>query len=62
MGRSAAMVPERDEKAVEVTTLDEEIAMILTAIEEETVPERLTNLAIDLQQALMQRKQRQNPS
>ncbi|MGI6852735.1 hypothetical protein [Mesorhizobium sp. 1B3] len=62
MGRSAAMVPERDEKAVEVTTLDEEIAMILTAIEEETVPERLTNLAIDLQQALTQRKQRQNPS
>lgn len=62
MGRSAAIVPEREEKAVEVTTLDDELALILTAIEEEAVPERLTTLAIELQQALIQRKQRQNPN
>lgn len=62
MGRSAAIVPEREEKAVEVTTLDDEIALILTAIEEEAVPERLTKLAVELQQALMQRRQRLNPN
>jgi hypothetical protein len=62
MGRSAAIIPEKDERTVDVTTLDDEIALILTAIEEEAVPERLTNLAIELQRALMERRQRQNPS
>lgn len=62
MGRSAAIVPEKEEKAVEVATLDDEIALILRAIEEEPVPQRLTTLAIELQQALMQRRRRQNPN
>ncbi|HWK65015.1 MAG TPA: hypothetical protein VNS34_08745 [Rhizobiaceae bacterium] len=62
MGRSAAIVPEKEERGAEVTNLDDEIALILRAIEEEAVPQRLTTLALELQQALVQRTRRQNPN
>lgn len=67
MGRSAAVVPESHEKSldvksVDVSTLDDEIASILAAIEEEKVPERLLSLASMLQEALVQQRQRQNPN
>ncbi|UCI09632.1 hypothetical protein [Mesorhizobium sp. B1-1-8] len=36
--------------------IDEEIASLLTAIEQEKVPDRLNKLAIELQNALIQKR------
>ncbi|WP_181176162.1 hypothetical protein [Mesorhizobium sp. B2-3-4] len=36
--------------------MDQEIATLLSAIEQEKVPDRLTQLAIDLQNALIQKR------
>ncbi|MDX8528961.1 hypothetical protein RFM68_31290 [Mesorhizobium sp. MSK_1335] len=37
-------------------TIDQEIASLLTAIEQEKVPDRLIKLAIELQNALIQKR------
>ncbi|WP_292251137.1 hypothetical protein [Mesorhizobium sp.] len=38
--------------------MDQEIASLLTAIEREKVPDRLTRLALELQNALIEKAQR----
>ncbi|MER9326887.1 hypothetical protein NKJ26_09005 [Mesorhizobium sp. M0152] len=38
--------------------VDREIASLLTAIEQEQVPDRLTKLAIELQNALVEKRRR----
>jgi len=62
MGRSAVTVPEPDEHRIETSTLTDEIASLLVAIEDERVPDRLLKLALELQEALSIQKQRRNPS
>ena len=39
--------------------MDQEIALLLTAIEQERAPDRLTKLAIDLQNALIEKRRRE---
>jgi hypothetical protein len=39
--------------------LDSEIASLLSAIEQEKVPDRLTQLAIELQNALVQKRRKE---
>ncbi|RUW63893.1 hypothetical protein [Mesorhizobium sp. M7A.F.Ca.US.008.03.1.1] len=39
-------------------TVDQEIASLLAAIEQEKVPDRLTKLAMDLQNALVEKRRR----
>lgn len=43
---------QRDLCAQAIQSLDQEIASLLTAIEREKVPDRLTRLALELQNAL----------
>lgn len=62
MGRSALVAPESQEKQIDLATLDDRIASILVAIEEEKVPERLLGLASELQQALLIHRQRRHPN
>ena len=47
---------QRDFGPQENLSLDQEIASLLKAIEQEKVPDRLTKLAIELQNALIQRR------
>ncbi len=60
MGRSAAIDREERNSTIEMAKLDGEIALLLSAIEEESVPEHLTRLAVKLEEALVERKRRQN--
>lgn len=46
----------------EMSSLDDEIRNILCAVETETVPDRLLQLAMELQDALVQRRERQSPN
>lgn len=62
MGRSATIALEVRNSTVEIATLDDEIASILTVIETEFVPEHLARLAANLQEALLERKRRLNPN
>lgn len=62
MGRSAAVVTELQNDAIEMASLDDDIASILVAIEAETVPQHLTSLAVKLQEALLERKRRNVPN
>ncbi|WP_081738644.1 hypothetical protein [Mesorhizobium ciceri] len=39
-------------------TVDQEIASLLAAIEQEKIPDRLTKLAMELQDALVQKRRR----
>ncbi|WP_198021706.1 hypothetical protein [Mesorhizobium sp. WSM3224] len=45
-----------------ILSIDKEIASLLTAIEQENVPDRLTKLAIELQNALIQKRRREMES
>ena len=47
---------QRDLCAQAIQSLDQEIASLLTAIERETVPDRLTRLALELQNALVEKR------
>ncbi|MGX7877474.1 hypothetical protein ACVDG5_036995 [Mesorhizobium sp. ORM6] len=47
---------QRDPASKASLSIDKEIALLLTAIEQEKVPDRLTRLAIDLQNALIQKR------
>lgn len=49
---------EAEAVAVDPATLEAQVRLILTAIEGETVPDRLLELAIALQSALAQQKQK----
>lgn len=62
MGRSAVIIPDQRTKTIDLTTLDDEIASILMAIETESVPEHLTELAVKFQDALVERKRSRNPN
>jgi hypothetical protein len=39
-------------------TVDQEIASLLAAIEQEKIPDRLTKLAVELQDALVEKRRR----
>ncbi|TIV82931.1 MAG: hypothetical protein E5V93_07175 [Mesorhizobium sp.] len=47
---------QRDLCAQAIQSLDQEIAFLLTAIEREKVPDRLTRLALELQNALIEKR------
>jgi hypothetical protein len=47
---------QRDLCAQAIQNLDQEIASLLTAIEREKVPDRLTRLALELQNALIEKR------
>ncbi|PBC07650.1 hypothetical protein CK230_25255 [Mesorhizobium sp. WSM3859] len=47
---------ERDLCAQAIQSLDQEIASLLTAIEREKVPDQLTRLALELQNALIEKR------
>lgn len=47
---------QRDLCAQAIQSLDQEIASLLTAIEQEKVPDRLTRLALELQNALIEKR------
>ncbi|TIU89548.1 MAG: hypothetical protein E5V74_15020 [Mesorhizobium sp.] len=47
---------QRDLCAQAIQSLDQEIASLLTAIEREEVPDRLTRLALELQNALIEKR------
>ncbi|PBC06940.1 hypothetical protein [Mesorhizobium sp. WSM3859] len=47
---------QRDLCVQAIQSLDQEIASLLTAIEREKVPDRLTRLALELQNALIEKR------
>lgn len=47
---------QRDFDPQENLSVDQEIASLLTAIEQEKIPDRLTKLALQLQNALIQKR------
>lgn len=47
---------QRDLCAQAIQSLDQEIASLLTAIEREKIPDRLTRLALELQNALIEKR------
>lgn len=61
MSRPIADLVESQPTPPELSSLDDEIRNILSAVEAETAPERLLQLATELQNALVQRRQRQSP-
>ena len=62
MSRPIADLTESQSTPPELSSLDDEIRNILRAVEAETVPDRLLQLAMELQDALVQRRQRQSPN
>jgi hypothetical protein len=62
MARSTANIAESGPQKIEISTLDDRIASILTAIEQEKTPERLLKLAEELQAQLALRRQRAEPN
>jgi hypothetical protein len=53
---------EGGERWIDLETLDDRIAALLTAIEGEKIPERLLKLAGDLQNELVIRRQMKSPN
>jgi hypothetical protein len=62
MPRTTAHTDDGERQKIDHFTVDDGIAAILLAIEQETIPERLLTLASDLQKALMLQRQRQKPN
>ena len=62
MPRTTAEIDNGDKQKIDHVTLDDGIASILAAIEQETIPERLLMLACDLQKALADQRQRPKPN
>jgi hypothetical protein len=64
MSRIMSDVTERESERqkVEISTLDDRIAALLTEIEQEKVPERLLELASALQEALLLHRRRHSPN
>lgn len=62
MPRTTAHTDDGERQKIDHFTVDDGIASILVAIEQETIPERLLALASDLQKALMLQRQRQKPN
>jgi hypothetical protein len=59
MARSLSQVGNSDGQKLSIETIDDEIAALLLAIEEEKVPTQLQELALKLQAALANRKSRE---
>jgi hypothetical protein len=62
MSRTTAPTDDGERQKIDHFTVDDGIASILVAIEQETIPERLLALASDLQKALVLQRQRQKPN
>jgi hypothetical protein len=64
MSRTTTDITERESERqkVDISTLDDRIAALLTEIEQEKVPERLLELASALQEALLLHRRRQSPN
>ena len=62
MPRTMEFVAEGQNFAAKAATLDDRIKLMLAAIEGETVPNRLLELALALQSALAEQNQKQTPS
>jgi hypothetical protein len=61
MRRSTVDVSDTDQ-ASDGAVIDSQISSLLVAIESEKIPERLLQLARDLQSALLVQRQRRNPN
>lgn len=61
MRRSTVDVSDPDQ-ASDGAVIDSQISSLLVAIESEKIPERLLQLARDLQSALLVQRQRRNPN
>ena len=62
MPRTTAPTDDGERQKIDHFTVEEGIASILVAIEQETIPERLLTLASELQKALSQQRQRRKPN
>ena len=62
MPRTTELVAEGQNSASEAVSLDDRIKLVLAAIEGETVPDRLLELGMALEQALAERKQKLRPN
>ena len=62
MTRITSHADEGEQQKIDHFTVDDGIASILVAIEQETIPERLLALASDLQKALTLQRQRRKPN
>jgi hypothetical protein len=64
MSRTTTEITENDteQRKIDISTLDDRIAALLTEIEQEKLPERLLELASALQEALQFHRRRQSPN
>jgi hypothetical protein len=62
MRRSTVDASDTPDQASDGAAIDNQISSLLVAIESEKVPERLLQLARDLQSALLVQRQRRNPN
>ena len=62
MAQDVPQLPTFSTLGSETDSADDQIDRVLDAIEDETVPDRLLSLAIQLQEALVEQRRRRNPS
>ena len=62
MAQDVPQLPTFSTLGSETHLAEEQLHRLLDAIEDETVPDRLLSLAIQLQEALVEQRRRRNPS
>ena len=62
MAQDVPQLPTFSTLGSETDSADDQIDRVLDAIEDETVPDRLLSLAIQLQESLVEQRRRRNPS
>ena len=62
MAQDVPQLPTFSNLGSETDSAEEQLHRLLDAIEDETVPDRLLSLAIQLQEALVEQRRRRNPS
>jgi len=62
MAQDVPQLPTFSTLGSETDSAEKQLHRLLDAIEDETVPDRLLSLAIQLQEALVEQRRRRNPS
>ena len=62
MAQDVPQLPTFSTLGSETDSAEEQFHRLLDAIEDETVPDRLLSLAIQLQEALVEQRRRRNPN
>jgi hypothetical protein len=62
MAQDVPQLPTFSTLASETDSAEKQLHRLLDAIEDETVPDRLLSLAIQLQESLVEQRRRRNPS